>query len=53
MKTILITGASSGIGKETVLLFAKKDWQVAATMRDQKQFYCLPTSKISRLMCWM
>ena len=34
MKTILITGASSGIGKETALFFAKKGWNVAATMRN-------------------
>jgi short-subunit dehydrogenase len=34
MKTILITGASSGIGKATVELFAKKNYQVIATMRD-------------------
>ncbi|MBS3158856.1 SDR family oxidoreductase [Candidatus Woesearchaeota archaeon] len=34
MKTILITGASSGIGKSTVELFAKKAWNVVATMRD-------------------
>lgn len=33
MKTIVITGASSGIGKETANLFAQKGWQVAATMR--------------------
>lgn len=32
-KTILITGASTGIGRETVLYFAEKDWNVAATMR--------------------
>lgn len=32
-KVILITGASSGIGKETVRLFQSKEWRVAATMR--------------------
>lgn len=33
MPTILITGCSSGIGKTTALLFAKKGWNVIATMR--------------------
>ena len=33
MKTICITGASSGIGKVTAQLFQKKGWNVVATMR--------------------
>ena len=33
-KTIIITGASSGIGRETVKYFSQKGWNVAATMRN-------------------
>jgi NAD(P)-dependent dehydrogenase (short-subunit alcohol dehydrogenase family) len=33
-QTVLITGASSGIGKASVALFADRGWNVVATMRN-------------------
>lgn len=37
MKTIFITGASSGLGKATTKLFASKGWKVIATMRNPEK----------------
>lgn len=37
MKTIFITGASSGIGRETAKYFASRDWRVVAAMRDLRK----------------
>jgi NAD(P)-dependent dehydrogenase (short-subunit alcohol dehydrogenase family) len=34
MKTVFITGASTGIGKATALLFQQRGWNVVATMRN-------------------
>jgi short-subunit dehydrogenase len=36
-KTILITGTSSGIGKSTVIEFARKGWNVIATQRSPEK----------------
>jgi NAD(P)-dependent dehydrogenase (short-subunit alcohol dehydrogenase family) len=36
-KTVLITGASKGVGRETALLFATKGWRVVASMRSPEK----------------
>lgn len=52
MKTVLITGTSSGIGKETVRFFSEKGWNVAATMRTpskETELQKLPNVKLYAL----
>ena len=43
-KTVLITGASSGIGRSTAEVFLDDDWQVWATARDEADVAALAES---------
>lgn len=49
MKTILITGCSSGFGREIARYFLDRDWQVIATMRTPRTDV-LPASKRLRIL---
>ena len=52
MKSILITGASGGIGKETAKLFASKGWNVVATMRrpeNETELTSIPNIYVTKL----
>ncbi|UIK08601.1 SDR family oxidoreductase [Neorhizobium galegae] len=51
-KTVLITGASSGIGRATAALFQAKGWNVVASMRSpekETELKDLPRVRIARL----
>ncbi|MER3434018.1 MAG: short-chain dehydrogenase/reductase [Leptolyngbya sp. ERB_1_1] len=43
-KTVLVTGASTGIGRSTALLFAEKGWTVIATMRSPEKAEWITTN---------
>lgn len=49
LKSIFVTGASSGLGRATAKLFASKGWKVIASMRNPDKESELP--KISGITC--
>jgi len=46
MKTVLITGCSSGFGLETASHFLDRDWQVVATMRTPREDVLPPSERL-------
>src|SRR6187549_2545438 len=46
MKTVLITGCSSGFGLETAKYFLERDWNVIATMRTPREDILPPSEKL-------
>ena len=52
MKTVLITGCSSGFGLEIARHFLARDWQVVATMRTPRNDV-LPPSEHLRVLAWV
>jgi NAD(P)-dependent dehydrogenase (short-subunit alcohol dehydrogenase family) len=49
MKTVLITGASTGIGKATALFFQQQGWNVVASMRSPEK--ATELAKLDRVSC--
>lgn len=46
MKTVLITGCSSGFGLETARYFLERDWRVVATMRTPREDVLPPSDRV-------
>jgi NAD(P)-dependent dehydrogenase (short-subunit alcohol dehydrogenase family) len=46
MKTVLITGCSSGFGLETARYFLERDWQVIASMRTPREDLLPPSPRL-------
>src|ERR1700712_1868724 len=46
MKTVLITGCSSGFGLETAHYFLARDWQIIATMRTRRADVLPPSERL-------
>ncbi|MGS0894524.1 SDR family oxidoreductase [Burkholderia stagnalis] len=46
MKTVLITGCSSGFGLEIARYFLARDWQVVATMRTPREDILPPSARL-------
>jgi NAD(P)-dependent dehydrogenase (short-subunit alcohol dehydrogenase family) len=46
MKTVLITGCSSGFGLETARYFLEREWKVIATMRELREDILPPSERL-------
>src|ERR1700676_2021197 len=49
MKTVLITGCSSGFGLETAKYFLDRDWNVIATMRTPREVVLARSDRLRML----
>lgn len=49
MKTVLVTGSSSGFGLETARHFLEREWRVVATMRTPQDHVLPPSSRLQVL----
>ena len=49
MKTVLITGCSTGFGLETARFFLERDWNVIATMRNPEVCTLAPSDRLTVL----
>ena len=49
MKTVLITGCSTGFGLETARYFLQRDWRVIATMRNPDNCTLEPADRLTVL----
>jgi 3-oxoacyl-[acyl-carrier protein] reductase len=47
-KTVLITGASRGIGKQLALAFSKNNWNVCGCYKNNAPGYTIPNSKFTK-----
>ena len=51
VKRVLVTGASSGIGRATALLLAERGWDVLAVARREDRLADIASDQIQSFVC--